>query len=90
LHWLAGDLRDQLVITVEVQDGDPYRGCHPLIASVAVSSYLIELRPAQRRQDSCHFRMVQAGERAGAKPSTVDQIPIVNSLVSTTRYAALN
>ena len=142
VHWLAGDLRDQFVITVVVQDGDAFSfghrrdqhvgqadrphasavpqgglavnraspvlivGGHPLMASVAVSSYLIELRTApgcpskfelddtaggyhsrldQRRQDSCHFRMVQAGGRAGVKPSTVDQIPTINSLVSTTR-----
>ena len=81
-------------------------GGHPLIASVAVNSYLIELRAApggrskfelddtaggyqsrldQRRQDSCHFGMVQAGERTGVKPSTVDQVPTINSLVSITR-----
>ena len=81
-------------------------GGHPLIASVAVGSYLIELRTApgcpaefelddtlggyqsrldQRRQDSCHFGMAQAGERAGVKPSAVDQVTTINSLVSITR-----
>lgn len=142
MHRLASELRDQLVVTVVVQDGDTFSfghcrdqqvrqadrphaaatpqgsldvkgtppvlivGGQPFIASVAVGSHLIELRAApgrpaefelddtaggyhsrldQRRQDSCHFRMVQAGGRAGVKPSTVDQIPTINSLVSTTR-----
>jgi hypothetical protein len=82
LHRLGGDLRDQFVITVVVQDGDAFSfgrcrdqqagqadrphvpaapqgsldvkrtppvliaGGQPLIASVAVGSYLIELRAA--------------------------------------------
>jgi hypothetical protein len=82
LHRLAGDLRDQLVIAVVVQNGDSFSfghcrdqqvrqadrpdkpappqgaldikrappvfimGGQPLIASVAIGSYLIELRAA--------------------------------------------
>ena len=121
MHRLAGDLCDQFVITVIVQDGDMFSlghcrdqqvgqadrphapaapqgslhvkrappvlvvGGQPLVASVAVGSYLIELRAApgcpsefelddttgsyhawldQRRQDRCHLRRVQTGERA--------------------------
>ena len=122
MHRLAGDLRDQLVITVVVQDADTFSlgycrdqqvgqadrsdasaapqggldvkrappvlimGGQPFIADVAVGLHLVELRAAagcpsefelddtagghysrldQRRQDRCHSRVAQTGERAG-------------------------